>query len=605
MKQLKRALLSTAVLAGLAAGNAHAGTEACFEVTRATDAGTAATVLARWATVYQTASCDNTAGAASAKLLPFDPIKVAYELTGDLPLSLNDIDGNNTADDVSLAFYVPTTDLPGGSRITMNLAGATFAGNGNQLHLIRATTTDNVNYTLESVASSDGVVDTTGAVTFVTKAANTVTAGSRLFISRTNVFANPVVAANYAALNSMGLKLANSGCPATPDVKLTATSAVTDGGSAIAGGRSGTDAGANGRGSVLTLVQATPQFKLFTTGTQAGATAADVNAEVPSLRTEFVYANNAGVWTPTRVRPDFAWFEANFTSATGLDRSLALQAGDRVVIHAAATGSTGAGVRFDAKQAIVDATGETLAEVFNDPAGDLPWSTTFAGALTTDALTLPEFADPASAPARFLNANSVFIAGTEAQTVAAANNNRLFFTLENNNDEVMNFNYEVNVRYGIEFAAASRIDLAPSCNSPVNTHDVGVNGAVLKVPYTVDATGNFVRISNEHTEAAEITMDVFGENLAAGSAGKETVGVAVGTVPAKSSVLLLVSDLITKAKAAGYTGDVAAANTNGKRHFMTFTVTAPKNKVHGVSVQKITGGSDRVIPVLDQNDWNQ
>mgnify|MGYP006205502869 FL=1 len=32
MKQLKRALLSTAVLAGLAAGNAYAGTEACFEV---------------------------------------------------------------------------------------------------------------------------------------------------------------------------------------------------------------------------------------------------------------------------------------------------------------------------------------------------------------------------------------------------------------------------------------------------------------------------------------------------------------------------------------------------------------------------------------------
>jgi hypothetical protein len=38
---------------------------------------------------------------------------------------------------------------------------------------------------------------------------------------------------------------------------------------------------------------------------------------------------------------------------------------------------------------------------------------------------------------------------------------------------------------------------------------------------------------------------------------------------------------------------------------MTFTVTAPKNKVHGVSVMKIPGGVDRVMPVLDQNDWSQ
>jgi len=38
---------------------------------------------------------------------------------------------------------------------------------------------------------------------------------------------------------------------------------------------------------------------------------------------------------------------------------------------------------------------------------------------------------------------------------------------------------------------------------------------------------------------------------------------------------------------------------------MTFTVTAPKDSVHGVSVQTIPGGVDRVMPVLDQNVWTQ
>ena len=595
MKQLKRALLSTAILAGLAAGNAYAGTEACFEVTKATDAPSAQDLIDRWGTVYQTANCVTGAGAPSAELLAFNPIKVAYELTGNLSLDLNDVNGNATLDDISAAFYIPTTDLPGGSRIVMNLTGAKFAGNGNQLHLVRAIFVDANDPTqgvnLESVASSDGVVDTTGAVTFVTKAANTVTAGSRLFISRTNVFSNPLVAADYEDLRSLGLSLANTGCPASPDVKLTAVSATTDGGSPVAGGRSTVGSTS---GSVLTLVQASPQFKLFTTGSQSGATAAEVNAEVPSLRTEFVYSVDGNDdWTPERVRPAFAWYEGAFTNAAStLDRAVVLAAGDRVQLHTASTGSTGASVRFDAKNTLADDEQALIGNVFAD---DLDWSTTFAGALTTESLTLPEADDPTTVAARYLDANLVFNAPS----------NPVFFTLENLANGVMNFNYEVNVAYGIDFVSTSRIDLSPTCNTTVNTHDIGVNGAVLKVPYTVDATGNFVRISNEHTTEAEVTLDVFGENLATGSAGKETVGVTIGSIPAKSSVIYLVSDLITAAKAAGYTGDVAAANTNGKRHFMTFTVTAPKNKVHGVAVQKITGGTDRVIPVLDMNDWQQ
>lgn len=609
MKQLKRALLSTAVLAGLAAGNAYAGTEACFEINKI-DATNGTATFALWATDYTPAACVVGAGDATT-LAPFAPVSVAYELTGDLELEFDDFDANGATTVRALPFYIPTTDLPGGSRITMKLNGATFGENGDILHLVLATPTGNADeYTLESVASTDGGVDGESEITFVTKAANTVSAGSRLLISRTNVFANPVTAADDATtanlLSTVVLQLNNSGCPTTPNVILSASNAVTDGGSVIVGGKSkAIDTAATTRGTAAIVVEAEAQFGLFNAGTQSGATAVDVNAEVPSLRTQFVFNHDGSEWTPERVRSDFAWFEAAVSNkAADLDRSVTLDAADRVVIHAAATGPTGSTVVFDAySDLLVDPdllTSDTTAELFGE---NYSWGSTFAGALSADNLALPEANDPATVGAKYLSAVEVF----NNDVVADTDGSPRYFTIENSDaDGVMNFNYEVNVRYGIQFANEDYISLSPSCNPAVNTHDVGVNGAVLKVPYTVDATGNFVRISNEHTSDAEITMDVFGENLTPGAAGKEAVGVNVGTVPAKSSVILSVAELIQKAKdQKAYTGDVAAANTNGKRHFMTFTVTAPKNKVHGVSVQKITGGNDRVIPVLDMNDWQE
>lgn len=640
MKQLKRALLSTAVLAGLYAGNAMAGTEACFEVLKATDDASATSVLARWATVYQKAGCEVGPGAADQQLAGFDPISVAYELTGNLELDFDDVDGNATADDLALPFYIPTTDLPGGSRIQVSIDGARFANNGNQLHLIQATYDETTGtYSFESVASSDGAVDRTGSVvagfaggqvvTFVTKAANTVGAGSRLFISRTSVNADipmnvdnngtpadftddiilgQAVGTEYQALQPLNIGINNEGCPDTPDVLLRATSAVTDGGSPILGGVSseGVD------NSVLTLVSAAPQFALFTTGTQSGATSAEVNAEVPSLRTEFVANWDAGAteWVPEKVRPDFVWYTMGATDIGGtLDRSLTLDPLDTVRIHAAATNGTGATVVFDAFNTTNSGafTVTDLAvlpdDVFNVGALagiDMAWATLPNTVATLNTIPVLEAADPASVAGYHLDANEVFTAAADD----------IQFTLQNTADGVMNFNYDVNVRYGIEFVDANYIDLAPTCNGPVNTHEIGVNGAVLKVPYTVDATGNFVRISNEHTSDALVTFDIFGEDPALASAGKEVVNVELGTLPPKSSVVYLVSDLVELAKAQGFTeyvGDTVTNGlaTNGKRHFITFTVTAPKNKVHGVSVQKITNGVDRVIPVLDQNDWNQ
>ncbi|MFN4055636.1 MAG: hypothetical protein ACK4GU_12225 [Alishewanella aestuarii] len=626
MKQLKRALLSTAVLAGLYAGNAMAGTEACFEVLKATDDASATEIFQRWSTVYQKAGCEVGPGAPDQQLAGFNPISVAYELTGNLQLNFNDVDGNAVADDLALPFYIPTTDLPGGSRIQVAIEGGRFANNGNQLHLIQVTRTDVgggvFEYAFESVASSDGVVDRTGSiaagftggqlVTFVTKAANTVGAGTRLFISRTSVNATVQIdettdtftTGSYTALQPLNIGINNTGCPANPDVLLRATSARTDGGSTIIGGQSSN----NVANSVLTLVSASPQFAMFVTGGQAGATVAEVNAEVPSLRTEFVFDNsgaNPNAWTPTRVRPDFAWFQQHATNnGDNLDRAVALAAGDRVQLHVAATNPTGSTVVFDAYQdldaAAGDSTSSAIGDVFNTA---LSWSTTFGGALALDNISIPTAADPATTPARYIDANAVFQDSTGAQFPT-------YFTVENTNDGVMNFNYDVNVRYGIDFVNANYIDLSPACNPFVNTHDIGVNGAVLKVPYVVDAASNFVRISNEHTSEALITMDIFGEDPATGSAGKETVNVQIGSLPAKASVVYNIADLLELARDAGYAEYVGAtvANgqaTNGRRHFVTFTVTAPKNKVHGVAVQRITNGVDRVIPVLDQNDWNQ
>lgn len=71
-------------------------------------------------------------------------------------------------------------------------------------------------------------------------------------------------------------------------------------------------------------------------------------------------------------------------------------------------------------------------------------------------------------------------------------------------------------------------------------------------------------------------------------------------VPAVSSVVVRASDIIAAAMAA----DPTYTMTND-RFFATFTITSPKDKVHGVAVQAIPGGVDRVIPVLDQNNWAQ
>ncbi|MCG7543708.1 hypothetical protein MHM93_05860, partial [Pseudoalteromonas sp. MM17-2] len=174
------------------------------------------------------------------------------------------------------------------------------------------------------------------------------------------------------------------------------------------------------------------------------------------------------------------------------------------------------------------------------------------------------------------------------------------------------FNYNVKPTYTLDFGTATELD---HCKEEVTSHQIGVNGAVLKVPYAVSAEGNFVRVTNEHDEAAEVTVDLFSESDNGNLNNRKVTAVQLGTVPAKSSVVYFVPELVSEAEAQqGYTsadggfgaGDLGSnAGASNNRHTLTFTVTAPRDSVHGVSVQRIVGGVDRVMPVLDQNEWSQ
>lgn len=119
------------------------------------------------------------------------------------------------------------------------------------------------------------------------------------------------------------------------------------------------------------------------------------------------------------------------------------------------------------------------------------------------------------------------------------------------------------------------------------------------------AAGNWIRVTNEFDKEAIISMDIQGEvgtNLAVNS---YMAGVVLSqTVPPNGSVLLEVSDLVAQAEAAGYLAGGDSKTGQNMRHSITLIVSAPSGSVHGVAVQKVDG-KDRVVPLLDLNEWKQ
>lgn len=579
MKNLKKALLSTAILAGLSAGNAFAGTEACFEVYSVADnAGVTA-----FGDVYASAACvaeDDRVAATTTDLAPTDSIKVAYELTKSLTLDFDAATSGGT-DDLHIV-YIPTTDIPGGTKITMKLAGATFAGNSNQIHLVKE---DGVN--IAAVASSDGAVDGQSTITFITKAGITIGAGTRLAFSR---ISNGLV----ADVDPVGVKLENATCTdgsSTSKVTIQATEAKTDGGTGyvIAGGQS----------AAQEVIDSSAQFVTFigsaTVDGQVNAESKNFDDASITARTEFVYdtAADAGL----TLKKASLVHKAGFADrAAELDYPITRDADDELELSFVESADAGASVK---------------AEVYNtrtNPGGVLAAAFDLNGATAGTALDFVS-AKPASAQVS-LSADDIFSpVSTGAETApaayAAVDYNEVFFTVSQTDlTKIMNFNYEVTAHAKLNLDAASELD---HCDVSKVTHKVGVNGAVLKVPYTVAGTGNFVRITNEHTVAAEVTVDLFSETADGTTGNRAVTAVKLDNVPAKSSVVYYVPDVVQAAvDQMSYAGsDGNTVNGANVRHTMTFTVTSPKNTVHGVSVQKLSTGQDRVMPVLDQNDWAQ
>jgi hypothetical protein len=285
MKKFNLEALTLAVAGVLESKSAFAGTEACFEVYKSGATGIDQTPIA-WADLYEAAKCvedDVRVAGTSTDLEPINEIGIAYELTGDLAVEFDDID--NTGDIVTgkdqYIVYIPTSDIPAGTNLKMVLSGAKWAGNSDQIHLVKY---DEVagDGSFVAVASSDGDVDGENEITFLTKAGTTIGAGTRLVFSRISV------GGGEADLVSVGIKLENDACTDTDSsqsVTLAATSAVTDGGTGynIIGGVS----------TAQSIADVSAQFWAF----QGGSTAeVNVNAESSNdqgtaivARTEFVY----------------------------------------------------------------------------------------------------------------------------------------------------------------------------------------------------------------------------------------------------------------------------------------------------------------------------
>lgn len=589
MKRFSKIALIPAAVTAVLAGNAYAGTEACFEVYKGADG----LAVSAFDTKYTGAACGARTGAAANTLAAINETSIAYELTGNLPIDFDAIDGVDTDQHI---VYIPTTDIPGGTKIQFTITGAVFDGNANQIHLVKKSDSSAA---IEAVASSDGSVDGQGTITFLTKAGITIGAGTRLVFSRVST------GADSTEIDPIGIKIANTECTTATTAKsvtLKAVYAQTDGGNgySIQGAISKAEK----------IADITPQFYALQDGTTAEA---DVNAESSNAdnnaivaRTEFVFDADASKQLVAR-KTQAIYKTAFYNRDSLLDRKITLTANDHLETQFVTDALPGSTVKMGLFNSRTAATGVltdqevvqtgTLWGSFGLTKATAPMYNTEALDVFTPTTTADLETNPKVAPSKLAGAlyNEMFYAVTNTSTTG-----------------VMNFNYNVDTNYTLDFGNTAYID---HCDATKVSHKIGVNGAVLKVPYVVNAEGNFVRITNEHDEAAEVTVDVFGESANGNTNNRKVTAVKLGTVAAKSSVVYFVPKLIEEAVGQkSYTGADGGyaqgalgsnANSNSNRHTVTFTVTAPRDLVHGVSVQRVLGGSDRVMPVLDQNEWSQ
>lgn len=559
-KQLNIALLPAAVAAALLSGNVMAGTESCFETwsqlgeqVDGTATLGASNAVDAYAHVFMSAGCTGAtelsalddildpASAAVGLIKPTTPPSIASEITKSFIApghsaytgNANDFENyDNTADNLVAITYIPTTELPAATRITMKLSGAHFGTkNANNLFLLKS---DGTNFV--KVASSDGVFNDISEVLFVV-GNEPVPAGTRLILTTDQTKPMPV---SYA--------LTNDACNATGDVTLKVTSATN-----------GVDSIAGGFGSEITLATIKQQYGLAFGQDAAAFTYADLSVDLAGAQ-----ADDVDAATESNSRETFVKAGVDADNKTSVSRvylydtqpTYATTTAPTLKFKATTDSAAGDGVVFN----VIDNAGTALT--FGGTSADLAFDGAELETPTLTALTADEVV--ANASLSFVVKNLV--------TDGAS--------------EVMNFNYAVNLENYLELDNSA---LNNGCVTTPVTHDIGVNGAVLKVPYmrTV-ANDQWIKITNESNTAASILVDVFNDK----ATEEEVNGVNLGPIAAKETKLFYGSELLEAAVADGYgAGDEST-------HTMTFVVTAPESSVHGVSVQTVPNKGDRVQPVL-------
>lgn len=588
MKRLQKLALIPAAVAATLAGNAYAGTSACFEVYKTADDG----AVTAHQTLYTAAECEAPrTGASASGLAALDLSSVAYELTKGYELNLNEV--NSSLEELQLV-YIPTTNLPSGTVLQFRLTGDAHWGtkNANQMHLMQV----DQNGTYREVATSDGAFNDGQEIKFIVKAGVSVQAGSRLVWSRSQ---------------------AADGLPAAPDATGTPTNTTN-----------------------AALIKS-PYLNIETT--------ASCSDDYTNIGIEVFYANVNGVDLEgaQNKQEDFVEIKRQFTVLDPVDTFTMVTIDGDGGLYNWTNGSTGnlednlmevaPRTRF-IDGGMMDRIVQNVDKMLTDPDGEaLPLDmdvqsyaeaavfpfimkndTTLDGHITltsaddvhirysVDGVNMPSGVDVSlwhdwtqddmtptnvinSDPAGWTYSNP---AGTtdiiyDATDIFGSSNDTIYTKLQNVNDEIMNFNYNVMMDARINFDNATYHDVITTSCVEEKAFEVGVDGAVLKVPYTYDTGNNWVRITNESDSVATITVDIFDES------SNTIQAVVVGTVAGKASTVLRANEVLKAAKAAGYMG-------TGFRHTMTFNVAAPKDEVHGVSVQNIPGGVDRVLPVLDR-----
>lgn len=537
-KQLNIALLPAAVAAALLSGNVMAGTESCFENWNENAFSNAPASGASYAkSVYSLANCSSTipsqaSGGVASNVADFEAnlasgatnMLIGANATTGIPTTTAAFtiarevsksyttSGKVGGNDINIT-YIPTTDIPGGSYITMDISNATFGeGNSDQIFLLA-----HIEDKWETLATTDGAINNKQTMKFVSQSGTAISAGTRMILSREKSYPVPAT-----------FEVANTDCSLqTKDIVLTVSDVQTSGNQPILGGI----------GATAILATIAPQYTYkMTSASDLVDAALQTNSRETFEGTTDLYTSVASFMI--KDNSNGSWIQADDDDV-------------EVLWATESTGDAGSNVMYGVEGIQLDGKNNLVS------------------------LDNTEYKVPGS---HFIDASK------ELKVVNVANDDGTY--------SPMNFNYDVITTAKITFTDTDNgdgADYLAGCSIPQTSHNIGVNGAVLKVPYMrMTGKDQFVKITNESNKDAAILLDVFND----AASDDEVVGVTLGDIASKETRLFYGQDLMAAAAAAGYT---ATGETN---HTATFVVTAPDSQVHGVSTQKVPGQSDRVQPVL-------